>query len=154
MNSAPESEDAKPESEDAKPESEDAKPAAWSQPGTGPGATWKGWRSNRALVAVLVFIAVASAAAVIGLVMLWPTGEGRGAIRENADKTGIAYQRLTATVTAISDRVCNYAVPDDPQVCRTIHSANTVSNTTVRRPAGCAEPSLYGSTQASTRAPV
>ena len=88
--------------------------------GPGLGADWKAWRDNRALVAVLLFVATAGAAAVVGLALLWPTGEGRGAARESADEIGIAYQRLGATVTEISDRVCSYSASDDPQVCRTV----------------------------------
>jgi len=72
------------------------------------------------LLSVLVFVGLAGVAAVVGLVLLWPTGEGRDAAQERADEIGLAYQRLTATVTEVADRVCSYSAPDDPQACRTI----------------------------------
>ena len=91
-----------------------------SRPGPGFGAGWRAWRGDRALGAVLVFVIVAGAASVVGLVLLWPTGEGRDAARERADEIGLTYQRLAATVTEVTDRVCSYSAPDDPQSCRTI----------------------------------
>ncbi len=71
-------------------------------------------------MAVLVFVGVAAVAAALGLALLWPTGAGRDAARENADAIGLTYQRLPATVTEITDRVCSYSAPDDPQACRSI----------------------------------
>ena len=81
---------------------------------------WQAWRGDRVLLSVLVFVGLAGVAAVVGLVLLWPTGEGRDAAQERADEIGLAYQRLTATVTEVADRVCSYSAPDDPQACRTI----------------------------------
>ena len=83
-------------------------------------AGWRAWRSDRALFAVLVFVGLAGVAAVLGLVLLWPTGEGRDAAREQADEIGLTYQRLAATVLEVTDRVCSYSAPDDPQACRSI----------------------------------
>ena len=90
------------------------------RPRQGLRAGWQAWRSDRALGAVLVLVILAGAAAVAGLVLLWPTGEGRDAARERADEIGLTYQRLVATVTEVTDRVCSYSAPDDPQACRTI----------------------------------
>ena len=90
------------------------------RPGLGLKSGWQAWRSDRVLVSVLVFVGLAGVAAVVGLVLLWPTGEGRDAAQERADEIGLAYQRLTATVTEVADRVCSYSSPDDPQACRTI----------------------------------
>ncbi|MXW96006.1 MAG: YibE/F family protein [Acidimicrobiaceae bacterium] len=90
----------------------------WSGPGLRAG--WQAWRSDRALGAVLVLVVLAGAAAAVGLVLLWPTGEGRDAARERADEIGLTYQRLAATVTEVTDRVCSYSAADDPQACRTI----------------------------------
>ncbi len=78
------------------------------------------WRRDRALVAVLVALLAAAAAAVVGLVLLWPTGEGRDTAREQADDLGLAYDRLSATVVEVADRVCSYSSPENPQSCRTI----------------------------------
>ena len=69
---------------------------------------------------MLVFVGAAAVAAVLGLVLLWPTGEGRDAARERAGEIGLAYERLTATVVEVSDGVCSYSAPDDPQYCRSI----------------------------------
>ena len=90
------------------------------RPGTDFRAAWQAWRSDRALVAVLVFVGIAAVAAALGLALLWPSGAGRDAARENADAIGLTYQRLPATVTEITDRVCSYSAPDDPQACRSI----------------------------------
>ena len=83
-------------------------------------AGWREWRTNRVLLAVLVFVGLAGVAAVLGLVLLWPTGEGRDAARDQADEIGLTYQRLAATVLEVTDRVCSYSAPDDPQACRSI----------------------------------
>ena len=90
------------------------------RPGPGLWGGWKARRSDRVLGAVLVFVALAGVAAVVGLALLWPTGEGRDAAQERADEIGLRYQRLAATVTEVTDRVCSYSAPDDPQACRTI----------------------------------
>ena len=90
------------------------------RPGPDLGSGPQAWRSDRVLLSVLVFVGLAGVAAVVGLVLLWPTGEGRDAAQERADEIGLAYQRLTATVTEVADRVCSYSAPDDPQACRTI----------------------------------
>jgi len=90
------------------------------RPGPGLRSGPQAWRSDRALGAVLVLVVLAGVAAAVGLVMLWPTGEGRDAARESADEIGLTYQRLAATVIEVTDRVCSYSAPDDPQACRTI----------------------------------
>ena len=90
------------------------------RPGPGLRGGWQAWRNDRALGAVLVLVVLAGAAAVVGLVLLWPTGEGRDAARERADEIGLTYQRLAATVEEVTDRACSYSAPDDPQACRTI----------------------------------
>ena len=69
---------------------------------------------------MLVFVGLAAVAAAVGMVLLWPTGAGRDAARERADEIGLTYQRLAATVMEVSDRVCSYSSPDDPQTCRSI----------------------------------
>ncbi len=69
---------------------------------------------------MLVFVGAAAVAAALGLVLLWPTGEGRDAARERADEIGLAYERLAATVVEVSDGVCSYSAPEDPQYCRSI----------------------------------
>ena len=88
--------------------------------GEGPRAGWKVWRGDRALLGVLVFVGLAAVAAAVGLVVLWPTGEGRDAARERADNIGLTYQRLAGTVVEVTDRACSYSSPDDPQACRLI----------------------------------
>ncbi len=88
--------------------------------GSGLRIDWRSWRSDRALFAVLVFVGAAAVAAALGLVLLWPTGEGRDAARERADEIGLAYERLAATVVEVSDGVCSYSAPEDPQYCRSI----------------------------------
>ena len=90
------------------------------RPGPGLRGDWQAWRSDPVLLSVLAFVGLAGAAAVAGLVLLWPTGEGRDAAQERADEIGLADQRLAATVTEVADRVCSYSAPENPQACRTI----------------------------------
>ena len=72
------------------------------------------------MLGVLVFVGLAGVAAVVGLVLLWPTGEGRDAARERADEIGLTYLRLAGTVVEVTDRACSYSASDDPQPCRSI----------------------------------
>jgi len=81
---------------------------------------WRMGLSDRALGAVLVAVVAAGVAAVVGIVLLWPTGEGREAARQQADDVGLAYDRLGATVVEVTDRLCSYSAPDNPQPCRII----------------------------------
>lgn len=69
---------------------------------------------------VLVAIAFAAVATMVGVVAMWPSGEGRRIAIENADDIGLVTDRLSATVEEIVDRRCSYATDEDPQQCRAI----------------------------------
>ena len=81
---------------------------------------WRRLRRKRAFGVVLIAVMAAGVAAVVGMVLLWPTGEGREVARQQADEVGLAYDRLSATVVEVTDRVCSYSAPDNPQSCRVI----------------------------------
>ena len=81
---------------------------------------WSDWSQDRVLRAVVALVAVAAAATLVGLVALWPSGEGRRTAIANADELGLGSERLSATVTEVLDRPCTYAPPDDPQDCRSL----------------------------------
>jgi uncharacterized membrane protein len=81
---------------------------------------WRAWSGDPVLRAVLVGIVVAAVATVVGVIALWPSGEGRRTAIDNADEIGLVTDRLSATVEEVRDRPCNYSSISDPQDCRTL----------------------------------
>lgn len=88
---------------------------------------------------VLVTIVITALTTVVGVVALWPSGEGRQTAIENADEMGLVTERLRATVDETTDRRCSYASDDDPEECRivtlTVHEG-TPSTATSRCSSG------------------
>lgn len=81
---------------------------------------WREWRRTRTLQAVLILVAVGALATTIGVVALWPSGEGRDTASAAADEIGLATERLAATVTGVDDGPCSYSTEDRPQQCRVV----------------------------------
>ena len=69
---------------------------------------------------MLAAVVVTAVATIIGVVALWPTGEGRRTAIANADEIGLVTDRLSATVEEVLDRRCSYSTEEDPQDCRTV----------------------------------
>ena len=69
---------------------------------------------------VFAVVIVALLATVVGVVALWPDGEGRRAAIANADELGLVTERLAATVEEVVDRRCSYSTAEDPQECRVL----------------------------------
>ncbi len=72
------------------------------------------------LLATAVLLVVAFAATLVGLMVLWPDGEGQDAAIQQAAELGLGTERLHAIVTATSDQPCSYADPVDPETCRNL----------------------------------
>lgn len=81
---------------------------------------WHEWARDRVLRVVLGVVVAAAVATIIGLVVLWPSGEGADAAIANADEIGLVTDRLSATVEEVLDRRCSYSTADNPQDCRTL----------------------------------
>ncbi len=88
--------------------------------GGGPEARWEDLLASPPLLATAVLLAVAFAATIIGLVLMWPDGQGQQAAVEQAAELGLGTERIDAVVTATSDQPCSYADPADPQTCRNL----------------------------------
>ncbi|NNE94732.1 MAG: YibE/F family protein [Acidimicrobiales bacterium] len=80
---------------------------------------WVDWVGDPVLRLVVAGVVVAALATLVGVVALWPTGQGRDAAIANADEIGLVTQRLTATLQEVVDGPCSYSTPDNPQECRT-----------------------------------
>lgn len=81
---------------------------------------WDRWLADPVLRVVLAAVAGSVLAAVVALVVLWPTGEGRDAAIANADEIGFVTERLSATVDSVLDTACSYSTDENPQQCRTL----------------------------------
>ena len=81
---------------------------------------WKAWGSHRGLRAVLASVVGAAVATVLGVVALWPTGEGIASATASAAEIGLATERFTATVQEIRDGPCSYSSDDNPVRCRQV----------------------------------
>ncbi|MEZ5409939.1 MAG: YibE/F family protein [Acidimicrobiales bacterium] len=86
----------------------------------GPEARWEDLLASPPLLATAVLLAVAFVATIVGLVSLWPDGQGQDAAIQQAAELGLGTERLDAVVTATSDGPCSYADPADPQTCRNL----------------------------------
>ena len=85
-----------------------------------PDSGWEAWTSHRGLRAVLVFVVGAAIASAVGVVSLWPTGEGIEAAMASAAEIGLVTDRYTATVREIRDGPCAYSTEDSPHFCRQV----------------------------------
>lgn len=81
---------------------------------------WDRWLGDPVLRVVLAAVAGSVLAALVALVVLWPTGEGRDAAIANADEIGFVTERLSATVDSVLDTACSYSTDENPQQCRTL----------------------------------
>ncbi len=81
---------------------------------------WNAWVRDSMLQTVLGAVVVAALATMVGLVVLWPSGDGQQTAIDNADEIGLATERLTGTVEEVLDQRCSYSSEDEPQDCRTV----------------------------------
>lgn len=87
---------------------------------TAPATAGESWGSHRGLRAVLVLVVGAAIATTVGVVALWPTGEGIEAARASAAEIGLASDRFGATVREIRDGRCSYSAAENPYYCRQV----------------------------------
>ena len=76
---------------------------------------WDQWLSVPALRLILTAVIVAGLLTVVGIVVLWPNGEGRQAAIDEAEALGLATEQFDATVDSVRDGPCSY---DVAQTCR------------------------------------
>ena len=86
-----------------------------------PGGGWEFWLRSPRLRGVLTILVVSFIGAIIGLVLLWPTGEGRIAAIESADAIGLATDRVRAEVLSSSNQTCSFSQPENPVDCRLLN---------------------------------
>ena len=85
----------------------------------GLGGTWGTWMQVTALRVTLAAIGLVGVATLVGVVALWPDGQGRAAALEEASSFGLATEQFDATVTEVYQGPCSYATDDaTPQTCR------------------------------------
>lgn len=97
---------------------------------------WTAWLSNPSLLVTLATLAVALAATVAGLIVLWPDGSGTDSAISHGADIGLGAKRLDATVRAVRDGPCSYATDDNAELCRdiTVTLANGSATSTVVLP--------------------
>ncbi len=81
---------------------------------------WAVWLAHPVLRIVLGLVALAAAATLMGVVLLWPDGSGRAEALSRADTIGLTSQRIGAEVAEVRDAPCSYSTVERPQYCRTI----------------------------------
>ena len=81
---------------------------------------WRVWARDATLRVVLAGVVVAGVATLVGVVALWPDGEGRRAAIANADELGLVTDRISANVEEVVDARCTYSSSENPQVCRVV----------------------------------
>ncbi len=79
---------------------------------------WGDWLESTRLRAVMGGLAVALLAAIIGLFMLWPTGQGTTNAIAAAEEIGLASERVSAEVVTSQTAPCSYSTDEFPQMCR------------------------------------
>ena len=84
------------------------------------GAARLGWSGHRRLRPVLVLLVGALVATVVGVVWLWPGGDGRATVSEAAGQVGMTTQRFAAEVESVREGPCSYSTTENPQNCRTV----------------------------------
>ncbi|MEL7155813.1 MAG: YibE/F family protein [Actinomycetota bacterium] len=86
--------------------------------GHGLEGSWDTWLQVPALRVVLVGVGLVGVLTLVGIVALWPDGEGREETLEQAALLGLATERYDATVDIVTEGRCSYSDPSDPQDCR------------------------------------
>ncbi len=86
-----------------------------------PGGGWEFWLRSPRLRGVLAILVASFIGAIVGLIVLWPTGEGREAAITSADAIGLATDRVRADVVSSSTQTCSFALPENPVDCRLLN---------------------------------
>lgn len=86
-----------------------------------PGGGWEFWLRSPRLRGVLAILGISFVIAIVGLIVLWPTGEGRVAAIESADAIGLATDRVRADVVSSTTQTCSFSLPENPVDCRLLN---------------------------------
>lgn len=81
---------------------------------------WRVWANDPILRVVLAGVAVAAVATVVGVLVLWPSGDGRRSAIDNAQQLGLGAQRLSAEVETVVEGPCSYSTEENRQDCRVV----------------------------------
>lgn len=81
---------------------------------------WQTWREHPLMRAILVVVAGCGVFTLIGMALLWPTGDGQEAIEAEAEAIGLASDRVAAVVDSVTDSACSYQGTGEEQTCRTV----------------------------------
>ena len=79
---------------------------------------WGDWVQSTRLRPVVAGLVIALIAAIVGLALMWPTGEGTEEAIAAAAEIGLATERVTAEVVESENSDCSYSTPEFPQTCR------------------------------------
>lgn len=74
---------------------------------------WDTWLAVPALRFILALVILMGVLTVMGIAVLWPTGEGRDAAIEEASRLGLVTQQFDATVETVRDAPCSYDATND-----------------------------------------
>ena len=86
--------------------------------GDGDHGGWDEWLSSTRLRAVIGGLAVSLIAALVGLIFLWPTGQGTADAIAAAEQIGLSTQRIAANVVTSENAPCSFATEDFDVECR------------------------------------
>lgn len=81
---------------------------------------WARLSHDTTMRATVIGVGIATLLTLLGVILLWPTGEGRDEAIAAGRQLGIVTERLSATVDDESLVECSYSTPDDIQFCRQI----------------------------------
>ena len=79
---------------------------------------WDEWLTSTRLRLVIAGLAISLIAALVGLVALWPTGQGTEDAIAAAEEIGLSTQRIAANIVSSETESCSYSTPEFPQTCR------------------------------------
>ncbi len=85
--------------------------------GHGLAGSWGVWLDVPGLRVILAAVVMLGVLTLVGLVVLWPDGEGRLAAIDEAADIGLVTEQYDATVESVVEGECTYSAPEDPQNC-------------------------------------
>ena len=78
---------------------------------------WTVWIQHGALRLILGAVVLTAIATVVGVITLWPTGDGQEVANERAAELGIFSERISAVVDEATEAECSYSTAERPQQC-------------------------------------
>lgn len=81
---------------------------------------WDEWLRSTRLRLVIVLLGVSLIAALAGLALTWPTGQGTEDAIATAQEIGLSTQRVAANVVTSETAPCSFATEEFPQTCRSL----------------------------------